>query len=70
VRGTESVATIEILPKIAYCFRAIVVCGAHSEAALYLTGEFSIVSACAFTANQEVVSVPAQVLRLEVNLNH
>jgi hypothetical protein len=40
------------------------------EAALYLTGELLIVNACAFTVNQEVVSVPAQVLRLEVNLNH
>jgi len=44
VRGTESV-TIEILPKVAYCFRAVVVCGAHGEAAPYLTGKFVVVSA-------------------------
>ena len=61
---------LEVLPEILDGDLAIVVSCADGETALDLASEFSDSCSGAFTDNQKVVGMPAEVLCLEVNLRY
>ena len=66
----ERVLVLEIVPKVAKGLPAILVRSTHAKTALDLAGKPADASVSTFTVNQEVVSLPAQPLCLEVNLHH
>ena len=65
----ERFVVLEIIPEAANGLTAIVVRGAHAKTPLDLAGKLSDTRASKLTVNQEVVSVPAEILRLEMNLD-
>jgi len=69
LRG-EWVRVLEVLPKIQHGPPAFFVCRTDGEAAFDLTDELPIGRSRAFTDNQKVVRVPAEMLCLETDLRH